>query len=203
MTKRENLNQVNQEELEDRQTQFSSLYGVDPELFRGLKFCSSCKGFDYQWTDWSMTEVDGQSLGLDTWEDVRDYRCYIAQSMCKVCDGTGFEEGSFKMSRQEWLELSALGPKKERGKSDPSNREYYFKRVLLSPNPDNIPVDNLFLLYCQLENNIKYAEDRINAYECGLYLRSIRLGDHRETAKQKLDEIRAQAKKRFDQQRTS
>ena len=94
-------------ELEFRQEQFGALLGLDPELLRGLKFCKICKGFDYQWTNWSQTEVDG-TLGLETPEDAYDYRIYLLDQKCTDCDGSGFEGGNFELLNKEgWLNLSA------------------------------------------------------------------------------------------------
>jgi hypothetical protein len=52
--------------------------GVDPELLSHLVFCSCCKGYDCQWTDWTMSEIDDPTI-----EDSQEYRAYLSDSMCK------------------------------------------------------------------------------------------------------------------------
>ena len=96
---------LNQDELLSRQNQFATLFeDVDPEQLRGLKFCPHCGGNDYQWTDWSQTEIDTSFMDPD--DDPREYREYLLDSICKPCEGTGFEGGSWRLEKADWLELS-------------------------------------------------------------------------------------------------
>ena len=99
------------EELKDRQNQFATLLGVEPEQLRELRFCSHCGGGDYEWTDYSMDEMDATPLQLVTREgeivDLGEYRGYLADSVCQNCDGTGFEGGSFLLEKKDWLILGA------------------------------------------------------------------------------------------------
>ncbi|OGM55836.1 hypothetical protein A3E46_00060 [Candidatus Woesebacteria bacterium RIFCSPHIGHO2_12_FULL_46_16] len=102
-------------ELKDRQNQFAVLLGLDPERLRGLKFCSHCGGEDYEWTDYSMDEMDATPLQLVTSKgklvDLREYRSYLADSVCQNCDGTGFEGGSFSFNEDAWCSLGDISTK--------------------------------------------------------------------------------------------
>lgn len=92
-------------ELENRQEQFGVLLGISPEKLRGLNFCNKCSGLDYEWTDWSLSEIDLGGLEIGTQEDASDYRAHLASIFCEACDGTGFEGGSFHLSAEQWIEL--------------------------------------------------------------------------------------------------
>lgn len=88
-------------ELESLQNQFSALLGIAPEKLRGLQFCQTCHGIDYQWTDGQTLETDF----LDIEDDLRDYRAYLSEIICQACDGTGFQGGSWKLAIEDWLEI--------------------------------------------------------------------------------------------------
>lgn len=92
-------------ELESRQNQFATLFEpvINPERLRGLTFCSHCGGEDYQWTDWTGTAIDPNIF--DEGDDPRDYRTYLSETCCKICEGTGFEGGSWDLSVEEWLNI--------------------------------------------------------------------------------------------------
>lgn len=95
--------------LEGRQDQFAALIGVGSEQLRGLKFCDSCGGADYEWTDWGISEVDVDGMEIKTMEETVDYRVYLASLRCDPCDATGFKGGNFKLSPGQWVDLSASG----------------------------------------------------------------------------------------------
>jgi hypothetical protein len=98
------------DELSFRIQQFSSLFDdVTPPMFEGLQFCNACKGQDYQWTNWSATDIDTVGLDIKGWKQARDYRLWMASNICRVCDGTGFKGGSFRMYSEDWLMLAARG----------------------------------------------------------------------------------------------
>ncbi len=99
-------------ELLDRQDQFGALIGADPELLRGLKFCNSCRGNNYEWTDWSCTDIDGNFFGMNfdaEGDPPQDYRLYLTEIACEICDGSGFEGGNFQLSTEEWIDLAGSG----------------------------------------------------------------------------------------------
>jgi hypothetical protein len=90
--------------LRDRQDQFAALLRVEPEQLRHLQFCGDCGGYDYQWTDWTISPLP--MLGfIKSREDATDYRNYLAESACKSCDASGFEGGSFEFEIEQWLTL--------------------------------------------------------------------------------------------------
>jgi hypothetical protein len=81
-------------QLHKRQTEFAAMLGIDPESIRHLKLCSECGGQDYQWTDWSISEIDTEGLGIEDLNSAADYRAYLADNFCKACNGSGFEGAS-------------------------------------------------------------------------------------------------------------
>lgn len=95
--------QSDREDLRDRQVQFASVLGVEPEALSHLQFCESCVGLDYVWTDWSMLPLpDGFTSSP---EDAVSYRYYLSDIACSDCDATGFQGGSFKLTVDQWLAL--------------------------------------------------------------------------------------------------
>lgn len=108
----EKLRAVHNEYLEDLQQQFANVLGVEPGLLTGLRLCSDCGGYDYRWTDITCTDLAEEGFLPDGDEDpddfYDDYRAYIAESMCKPCDGTGFEHGSFDLTTEQWLALGEI-----------------------------------------------------------------------------------------------
>ena len=102
--------EILQLELISRQDQFATLFhNIKPEQLRGLKFCNLCGGQDYQWTNWSMTDINPDDFSVNSLvEDVREYRFYLFKNMCNACDGTGFEGGSFSFSTEQWLKLGSV-----------------------------------------------------------------------------------------------
>lgn len=91
-------------ELKSRQDQFGALLEITPEKLRHLEFCDTCRGDDYEWTDWSSNDLELSELKVDSSEDIA-YRNYLASLACKECDGTGFEGGSFQLTQEEWINL--------------------------------------------------------------------------------------------------
>ncbi len=100
------LRRAFEEELASRQDQFATMFDipVDPELLRGLVFCNECCGQDYEWTDWSLTDMDGNLF--DSPDESQEYRLHLAEICCQKCDGTGFEGGSWRLEKEDWIELS-------------------------------------------------------------------------------------------------
>jgi hypothetical protein len=96
-------------DLLDRQAQFAALLGVDAHELSHLQFCTHCGGFDYQWTDVTFSDFAEDGFLPDEGDDIDnfyyEYRAYLADSMCRPCDGTGFEGGSFDHTIDEWLTL--------------------------------------------------------------------------------------------------
>lgn len=78
-------------ELLVRQINFAALLGVNLETVLDLQFCDACGGEDYQWTDWSLTQLELEE-GVST-DKVMKYRNYLAQTACKGCGATGFKGG--------------------------------------------------------------------------------------------------------------
>lgn len=96
------------ERLAFLQDQFGALLGVEPELLRGLEFCSKCKGFNYQWTDWGTVSLD---LDFENEYEAHEFRTEVAQEKCEACDGSGFKGGTFDFYKEDWLDLAANPPK--------------------------------------------------------------------------------------------
>ncbi len=91
-------------ELKDRQNQFGSILEIDPEKLRQLEFCNTCRGDDYEWTDWASSAIEWGELEGDSRDDIA-YRNYLASLVCKECEGTGFESGNFRLTQEEWINL--------------------------------------------------------------------------------------------------
>ncbi len=92
-------------ELPFRIQQFASVIDLPTEKLQGLKFCSNCNGVDYNWTDYTRTEIDPH-FGIETEVDAYNYRMYLLESICTVCEGTGFNKGSWNLTQEDWLKLS-------------------------------------------------------------------------------------------------
>ena len=96
-------NQGEHEYLADRQKQFAAILDVEPEELGHLTLCESCGGYDYIWTDWTLSPLpDGFTSSTD---DAIAHRNYLAETACKDCDATGFQGGSFDFTKEQWLEL--------------------------------------------------------------------------------------------------
>lgn len=104
-TKESFLSSSEARELRFRQKQFGALLNIDPEELKFLEFCKQCGGHDYQWTDWTGTEIDVVGLDIQNIDEAIDYRSYLAASCCEACDGTSFEGGSFDLTNEQWTNL--------------------------------------------------------------------------------------------------
>lgn len=78
-------------ELVDRQEQFAAMLEIPVEKVRTLKFCPDCKGDDYQWTDLSLSELEGNTFASH--DEAIEYRTSLATGGCTSCAATGFEGG--------------------------------------------------------------------------------------------------------------
>lgn len=107
------IHREREEELLSRQEQFATIFpNGDPEKLRGLKFCHVCRGADYVWTDYSLSDIDVEGLDIKSSEENKDYRHYLMTTMCEDCDGTGFEGGNSNLTLEEWIALSDSNKKK-------------------------------------------------------------------------------------------
>lgn len=94
-------------ELRSRQDEFAALIGADPESLRHLEFCPDCGGKEYEWNDWSFDVTDRYGLNLESLDEADQYRAHFTESRCQPCDGTGFADGSFELTLEEWERLGA------------------------------------------------------------------------------------------------
>jgi hypothetical protein len=90
------------------QDQFAVLLGINPEQLRGLKLCPNCLGIDYQWTDICFSNLAAEMMEELSF-DFDEYRAQHADAACKACDASGFKNGNFSMTTDEWIELSQAG----------------------------------------------------------------------------------------------
>jgi len=94
------------EELHEMQDQFSAILGVDPELLRGLELCGTCGGFNHRWEDVTSFDMGEHHDIGNSAQEYQEYRHQIAENTCDACEGSGFEDGSWRFSPDEWVTLS-------------------------------------------------------------------------------------------------